>query len=398
VVNKTKKAPLPKEVYILSVVAFFVAIGYGLIVPAIPLFAESFGVGNTAVGFIVSSFAFARFGSGLISGKLVDRFGERQVLGIGLLMVALSSLASGLATSYWHLLLFRAAGGLGSSMFSVSASALLMRSVHNDHRGRAQSTYNGGFLIGGMAGPAFGGALSAISLRIPFFVYSVTLLFASTTAFVFLNESRLGKSIKNEQDPADRILLREAIKLLPYRAALAIAFLSNWVLFGLRNSILPLFVQNELKSTTAVVGYGFTISAIAQAAFLLYSGKLSDLRGRKFVLKIGSTLLISAVFTLILASAPWYYFLAMALFGIGGAFIGTGHANVIGDIFGGRGGQVIAVWQMAGDAGMIIGPIVLGVLADVQSFRAAYIVSAVVFTYAIYLAFTMPETKDLTKN
>ncbi|MEI6216114.1 MAG: MFS transporter, partial [Actinomycetes bacterium] len=199
--KKLKTNQLPREVLVLSVVGFFVAVGYGLIVPAIPIFARSFGVNKTAIGFVISSFALARFGSGLISGRLVDRFGERKTLAVGLFMVSLSSLAAGLAQNYWQLLSFRAAGGLGSSMFSVSAGALLMRSVSDDQRAQGQSFYNSGFLLGGIAGPAFGGILSAISLRAPFFVYAVTLLMASFVAYFFLNEKRLGSKVASVQDP-----------------------------------------------------------------------------------------------------------------------------------------------------------------------------------------------------
>ena len=116
---------LPREVFILSVVGFFVAVGYGMIIPAIPLFAKTFGVSTTAIGLIVSMFAISRFGSGLISGRFVDRIGERLTLGVGLFLVAVSSLLCGLSTSYDQLLIFRMAGGLGSSMFSVSALSLI---------------------------------------------------------------------------------------------------------------------------------------------------------------------------------------------------------------------------------------------------------------------------------
>jgi MFS family permease len=137
---------LPREVSVLTTISFLVAIGFGLIIPAIPIFARTFGVTNTLIGLIISSFAIMRFLSGLFSGKLVDRFGERLVLGSGLLMVSVFTLLAGLAQSYGQLLFFRTAGGLGSSMFSVSAGALLLRVVGDDQRGRAQSLYNGGFL------------------------------------------------------------------------------------------------------------------------------------------------------------------------------------------------------------------------------------------------------------
>ena len=70
------------------------AVGFGIIAPTIPLFAKSFGVNNAQVGLIISSFAFARFASGLFAGKLVDKFGERIVYTTGIGFVAISSFAA----------------------------------------------------------------------------------------------------------------------------------------------------------------------------------------------------------------------------------------------------------------------------------------------------------------
>ena len=120
--NRKINADLPREVYVLSVVAFFVALGYGMIIPAIPLFAKTFEVNNAQIGAIISAFALARFAMGLPAGKLIDLFGERRVQTTGLLLLAVSSFAAWLANSYWQLLTFRALGGIGSVMFSVSAS------------------------------------------------------------------------------------------------------------------------------------------------------------------------------------------------------------------------------------------------------------------------------------
>jgi MFS family permease len=54
--------------------------------PAIPVFAKSFGVNNAAIGVMVSAFAITRFASGLISGVLVDKFGERAVFSTGIFL------------------------------------------------------------------------------------------------------------------------------------------------------------------------------------------------------------------------------------------------------------------------------------------------------------------------
>jgi len=394
-VNKNKKALLPREVYVLSSVAFFVALGYGMIIPAIPLFAKTFQVNNAQIGAIISAFALARFAMGLPAGKLIDIFGERRVQTTGLLIVAISTFASGLATSYWQLLVYRALGGIGSVMFSVSASSLLMRSVDDSIRGRAQSTFNGGFLIGAIAGPALGGLLSVISLRVPFFVYAFTLICAAFITSFFLSEKRLGKTIKNIQDPEDRILLKDALKSYPFLAAMLISFLSNWVLFGLRNTIFPLFAEEELGASNSVIGIGFTVAAIVQGIALIYVGKISDFRGRKFSLMLGSFAMLTGVATIIISTNWWYYIFAMVLFGIGGAFEGTGASALIGDLFGGKGGRVIALFQMAGDLGNIISPVLLGWLVDAHSYRPAFIATAAVFSLTLLLSAKMPETRKL---
>ena len=74
-------------------------------------------------------------------------------------------------------------------MFSVSAQSLLLRSVPTSQRGLASSRFYGGFLLGGLTGPALGGVLGGISLRLPFFLYAGTLAVAGTIAMVFLHRS-----------------------------------------------------------------------------------------------------------------------------------------------------------------------------------------------------------------
>lgn len=381
----------PREVKVLTAAAFFVAVGFGVIVPAMPLYAKSFGVSNSAVGLIVSMFAIARFSTGMFSGKFVDKFGERLVFAFGILIVSLSTLLCALAHSYAQLLVFRTAGGLGSSMFSVAASSIIMRSVSDDLRGRAQSIYNGSFLIGGIAGPAIGGLLTTISLRAPFFTYSITLFLAGVIGFFFLSSGKPSSGEDNSDDGSTT--LHQAVRMPPYRTALILAFLTNWVLFGLRSSILPLFVTQELHSTTAIVGLGFTLAALFQGLLLLPAGTMSDVRGRRAALSIGTTVVLAGLVMLIFTIHPWMFLAGMCVTGIGGAFLSTTPANIVGDVISGKSGQVIALWQMAGDAGMIIGPITVGYLSDAFSFRAAFIASAAVFSVAVLLAYRLPETR-----
>ena len=385
-------AEFPREVGVLVFASFFVAVGFGIIAPTIPLFAKSFGVNNAQVGLIISSFALARFASGLFSGKLVDKFGERIVYTTGVGFVAISSFAAALAQNYEQLLIFRAAGGLGSSMFSVAAGSIILRAVDDTRRARAQSLYNGSFLLGMMAGPVIGGFLTGISLRAPLLIYAFMLVISSAAGGFLLRNSVLAAR-PTEKSTKEKTSLREALSSKPYLIALIISFCSASIFFGMSRSILPLFMVEDLKSTASFLGIGFTIASIVQGILLLKAGSLSDKNGRKFSALIGSSLVTVSVIILLFTYQPWMFLVSMAISGVGAAFLSTTPSAIVGDVMKGKGGQVIALFQMSGDAGAMVAPIALGFIADHYGFRPAFAVSAVLMFIALIAATKLPETR-----
>ncbi len=308
-------------------------------------------------------------------------------------MVSIFTLLAGLAQSYEQLLLFRTAGGLGSSMFSVSAGSLILRVVSDNQRGQAQSLYNGGFIAGGVAGPAFGGALLAISPRAPFFIYTGLLIIAGSVSLIFLHEKRLGKSSASTKEDLPALTIAEAIRIKPYLYSLFLAFLGSWIFFGMRSSILPLFVIDELGASTTVIGISFTLALITQGAVMYRAGKYADKNGRRPVIITGFSITLFALALLVLSKSVAFYIGAMMVLGVGAGFAASASA-VVGDVIKGRSGKVYALWQMAGDAGMMIGPVLLGAIADISSYRSAIAVSAIVFSFAILIAIRIPETNS----
>jgi MFS family permease len=357
----------------------------------LPLFARSFGVNHAQVGAILSAFAFARFASGLIAGKLVDTFGERMVYTVGVGFVALSSAAAALAQSYMQLLVFRAAGGLGSSMFSVAAGSLLLRVVSDNQRGRAQSLYNGSFLIGMVGGPVVGGALSAFSLRAPLAIYAALLTISSISAAFLLRGSALAAKPESKKE---RTSLREAFALKPYRIALAISFSTGFIIFGMGRSIVPLFMVEEMKVSTTYMGVGFTLASITNGLLLLRAGRLSDEKGRKHVAIVGSSALFISTALLLFTVQAWIFFPAMVFSGIAGAYLATVPGSLVGDVLKGKGGQVIAVMQMSGDFAAMISPILLGAISDAAGFRPAFTVGVVLLAFIVLIATRIPETRN----
>jgi MFS family permease len=274
-------AGLPREVLVLTAVAFSVAVGFGVVAPALPIFAKQFGVDNTAAGAVISAFAFMRLVSALGSGRLVNRLGERVILATGIAIVAVSSALAGLSQSYEQLLLLRGIGGVGSAMFTVSAISLLLRVVDADQRGRATGMWQSGFLLGGIAGPTIGGPLTDISLRAPFFVYAATLAVAGSIGMLFLTHTPLHDREVAEQSHLPRTTVGQALRISGYRAALLCNLGSGWALFGVRSSLIPLFVTEALGKSSTWTAAGFFVSAAGQGALLVPAGRLADTVGRR---------------------------------------------------------------------------------------------------------------------
>ncbi len=385
--------PPSREVAVLSAVAFSVAVGFGIVAPVIPQLARHFGVGRGAAGAVVSVFAGMRLVSALGGGRLVDRFGERLVLASGIAIVAVSSVLAGTAQSYTQFIVMRGAGGVGSAMFTVSALSLILRSVPSDSRGRASGFFSGSFLVGGIAGPGVGALLVPhLGVRGPFFLYAGTLAVAGGIGLLRLPRHVAADPEDGGDGSPGGVRLRTAIGHPAYQAALAAQFADTWGVLGLRSTLVPLFVIEGLRVEDHWVYLGFLVVAVINVGMLLPAGRFADRRGRRPVLISGLLICAASMVLLALAQSLPGYLAAMAVLGFGSGMLDVSPGAVVGDVLGGRSGQAVAVYQMSGDLGVVIGASAVGVIADGPGFGAAFLVTAGVFVLAGLLAVRAPET------
>jgi MFS family permease len=391
-------AGLPREVALLSAVSFTVALGYGIVAPAIPAFARQFGVSVAAAATVISAFALMRVAFAMPAGRLVDRFGSRRVMAAGITVVAASSMVAGFSQSFAELLVLRGVGGLGSAMFSVSAQSLLLASVPGRQRGRASGLYTGGFLLGGITGPALGGVVAAWSLRAPFFLYGGLLVVPAVIAAAGF------RSTAPAEGPRAVASLRESLAVLAgalrsraYRTVAVVNFADSFAVIGVRSAIIPLFVRDSLHRPATWTGIGFLVFAALNGAALLPAGRVADTLGRRPVMVAGCA--ISAAGLLLLAVLPglWAYLGALAVAGAGSGLLDVAPSALLGDLLSAQARQdgiLVAFFQMAGDAGTVTGPVVAGLLVDSVSYPAAFVLAGGVLAAASLLAALTPERPD----
>lgn len=365
-------ARVPGEVWVLVAAAFVIALGFGLITPVLPSFAQSFGVGAFASSVVVSAFAFFRLVFAPAGGRLVARLGERPVYLAGLVIVAVSTGATAFAQDYGQLLLFRGLGGIGSTMFTVSAVALLVRLAPAGIRARVSALYATAFLLGGVGGPVVGGLLGNLGLRVPFLVYAVALLVAAGIVAVFLRHASLRPAPDVPVLPA--LTLAEAWQDSAYRAAFASGFANGWANFGVRNAILPLFATAVIGRQPWVAGMALAVFAAGNAAGLAIAGRSADRVGRRPFLLAG--LVVSGLATAVTGWAqdlPTLVTVSVVA-GVGAGALAPAQQASLADVVGleRNGGPALAAFQMCQDLGSILGPLIAGLLVDHGSYSLAF--------------------------
>ncbi len=387
-----KSTRLPREAWVLIAANVVAALGYGVVSPVLPAFARTFGVSMGAVTFAIIVFSVMRLGFAPPTGLLVQRLGEQWVYLAGLLVVAVSTGVSAFVGNYWQLVLFRAIGGIGSTMFFISALGLMIRISPPDARGRVAGLFATSFLIGSVAGPLVGSLIAGLGLRAPFLIYGVAVLITTIVVSYSLRGSTLGAPAE-QTEPA--VTVRAALRHRAYRAALVSNFATGWAVFGLRLAVVPLFVSDVLGRGPRMTGLALGVFALGNLVVVLPSGQLSDRIGRRALL-IGGLFACGLATMWLGASASVPVFLVAAF--VGGAASGvfaSPQQAAIADILGSaaRTGTAVATFQMMVDLGAIVGSMAVSQIAEHLSFGWGFAISGVVLLAAGVGWMFAPETR-----
>ncbi|HJR46455.1 MAG TPA: MFS transporter [Actinomycetota bacterium] len=379
----------------LLAISITVALGFGMVIPVLPLLAESFGVSLAAIGLVQLVFGLTRFSFGIVGGLVVDRFGDRAATMAGLLIVALSSYAAGFSTTFPQLVLARGFGGAGSALFIGGLMNRILRIIEPEAMGRATGAFRGSFLVGIGAGPVLGGLVAdAFGVAAPFHFYATGLLVATVIAYIVMGGAEA--AFRSERrSPVEA--LRAAKPLLGdlrYVVALAATFVGWWTISGPGQIIGVVYAKNRLELSPDQIGLAITMLAVGEIAILWVAGRASDRYGRRSVLVPSLGVVAAAAFLLgQIESVPIAFFPLMALIGAGVAAGGTAIGGLLADsIPEGGSGAAVGVNQMVGDLGYLTAPTVLGAAAETSfDYEGAYLLGAVPALVVFFLALRLPR-------
>ncbi len=380
-----------RQVWIIAIGVGFVMAGLTLVAPILPLYALEFGVSYTAAGALITGFAVARLLFSVIGGVAGDRWGARKVTVFGTTLLAISSVTAALAPNYGVLLGSRFIEGIGSAIFATTAFQYLLQVTPKERLGRATAAFQTGLLVGVAIGPLVGGFLAELGdFRTPFWAYAVLAGIVAILAWFFIEDlpSR-GTSARQVFAMAGQLMRSRA-----YLALMLVGFSMMFMRGGARVTLLPLYAEQSLGFGAGDIGILLSVSALTNLLIVNPAGRLVDNVGRKPVAMVGLT-------TAAIATAGYGLFesftgllIVSLVFGVTSGLASIAPPTMVGDLAPeGAEGSAVGVYRMSGDLGFVIGPLVLGAIADTGAFTAGFFLTGAVMLLAAALLSFVPETR-----
>jgi len=383
-------------------------LGNTIVSPLIPQIRDNFESTAAEVGLVASGFALGRLLMDIPAGYLADRYSVTRLFAVGILLTGMASAAAGFSASLPQLVLFRIVMGIGCALMSTVAIVLLVDVAGPQRRGEILAYYTTVLLFSQAISPLIGGSLATVfDWRAAFLFCAVTPL-ASLPINLFVT-SKVATSRRPGASRAGhgRHEVHARAQGQPSGktnwSALVVVYWSTFVNFfnrqAMRQSLLPLYGGMVLSMNSGTIGVILTAGSLLTMAIALPCGRLADRIGRKPFLIPGLLTLCLGNLTLFLGQNQLFFILATLLVSMG-VMANSMQSGLVADLlpeeYVGRG---IGLYRFVGDLGMLVGPILLGLVVDAFGFSAALLAGGVVVMVGVLtvIAF-LPNRKLATTS
>ena len=395
------RPPLTTHTRILVWMCVLIAInqlGFGSIVPALALYARSFGVSQSAIGLAIAVYGLARFLVALPAGQLADRAGRRTALALGGLVTAVGNLACAYAPTFGTLVAARFVAGAGAALVLTTGQIVLADITTPAQRGRAMAIYQGVFLFAVGVGPLPGGLIAErYGLAAPFLAYAAAGFVAAVVAWLSVPETKALRRMDATQAtalPSFAAQIRLLSGHVGFMLVGLISFTNAVARTGGLFNVIPVLARDRLALDADRIGIGLALASLVGLALAYPAGVLVDRYGRKPVIA-PATIMAGLSITLFLYAPSYAWFLAACVvWSIASGISGAAPAAYAADVAPpGMNAAAMSTYRMLGDLGYVVGPIALGLITDAISPDAALAVPAVllVIVAALFARFA-PES------
>ncbi len=363
-----------KGFIVLCISAFIIAVGIGIIVPVLPLYAEDLGASGLLLGIIYASFAASMAICNPVMGRLSDRIGKKVMItagfGLGVFMAAAYAVATGPA----FLIVVRIFNGVIAAMVMPTIMAYIGELSPEGQEGTYMGVYGMMLLFGGATGPVVGGRIADVGgMDVVFYAFAVSMGLCFILTLFFLPAERVKEACKGSSYP-----IRDLLASMPLKGLFIFSFVLAIAQSGLM-VFMPLLARN-IQLTTTQVGILVSGFAFFSGAFQVPFGGLANRYNRVHLVLAGTILLGVGLAFLPQATGILSMLFICSFLGLFSAVASPAanamlveHSRQIGV------GTAAGLMNTSGNLGMIIGPISAGIIMDQINLASAFHTYAAIF-------------------
>lgn len=361
----------------LFLAVFSVTLGVGLVVPLLPVYARELGATGLYIGFMFGAFSLSRSAFLPYFGKISDRKGRKPFITAGLLTYFLISIAYIFSKNLNLFILVRFFQGIASAMILPVALAYVGDITPKGREGFIMGLFNVSIYGGLSVGPVIGGMVKdSFGIQISFLSMGLV-SFAGFLLCLILLPPKNKEDIHSRISPPlnYRVLIRDK-----YIGGLFIFRLAFTICIGIVWCFLPLLADSAFSLSSSLIGVLVMLGVLTTGLLQTPMGFLADRFNKRILIAIGGFLTGVAIFSFVKVHTLWGLFFANTLFGVGGG-IAIPSIMAMTVILGRQThsmGSIMGLLTMGHSLGMLLGPILAGIMMDAFQLRMGFIIGTVV--------------------
>ena len=391
---------------ILFLIVFIDLVGFGVIIPLLPFFAEHFDASPSTVGMLMATYSLGQFIAAPFWGRTSDRLGRRPILLITLFGGALSYVLLGFADSLWMLFAARALGGFMAGNIST-AFAYVADITTPENRAKGMGVVGAAFGLGFIAGPAIGGILAGpdplnANFQLPAFA-AAGLSFSAFLIAIFVLKESLSEDLRrslSEKPRATRARqFRNALTRPKVGMIILLSFIATFV-FASMETTFAMWSERRFDWGPQQNGYIFAfvgiLSAIIQGGLV---GRLAKRFGETNLIVQGAAALAIGMLLIPFSDSLEMLLLAMVIVAYGFSVINPAMNSLISLQVGPEEqGGIMGVSRSATTMARVVGPVWAGMLFAVAGADWPYYAGAALMVVVVALGFRMMKANQAPIN
>jgi multidrug resistance protein len=369
---------------VIFITVFIDLLGFGIIIPLLPFYAESFGASAITIGLLGSVFSLMQFLVAPLCGRWSDRIGRRPIILAGLLASAVAYVALALADSLALIFAARIIGGIAGGNIPTAQAYIADITTH-ENRAKGMGLVGAAFGLGFIIGPALGGVLTRFGHATPMWC-AAALCFANFVAALFLlPESRRGTPDRVTLGRLD--LLRRARRHHGLLPLLLVFFLVSTAFSGFEATF-ALFTERRFAFNAERIGYVFAfIGVILAIVNGVLVGKVVPVLGERRLVPLAIALIAVSLALVPAADTVPLLFAVCGILAVGMGFNNPSLTSAISRLSDpSEQGGMLGLAQSLAALGRVLGPAWGGLLFERAGTSMPFISAGIIMSGALWLA------------